>query len=193
MLQLPRVISLGILLAASVMAGCGSANPSIIKAAQVDFKSTEISSSPTTASAIPSRYTCDGKNIPPPVEWGPVPAGTGELVLFILGVTPGSQTRTETISVEWAVAGVNPALHHLSAILPRGAHPGLTSKRKTSYSICPKRGTSEQYLFELYGLPKGDVISPTFDGARVFSELAITKGNTIAIAHGNFAAVYRRT
>ena len=36
-----------------------------------------------TRGMIPSRFTCDGENLSPPIAWGKVPAGTQSLVLIM--------------------------------------------------------------------------------------------------------------
>jgi phosphatidylethanolamine-binding protein (PEBP) family uncharacterized protein len=108
----------------------------------------------TTASSeyeLPSTYTCDGKNSPPTLEWSGVPAGTKELVLFVLGLQPVG----ETLFFNWAVAGLDPSLTEIpTGQLPSGAILGKNGYGKESYSICPAQGQSETYVFALYALPK---------------------------------------
>jgi hypothetical protein len=36
----------------------------------------------TTLEPIPKRYTSEGENISPPLEWSPLPSGTQQLVLI---------------------------------------------------------------------------------------------------------------
>lgn len=194
MRRLPKAIFAAVILNALALAGCGSSNtPTAVNVAKVDFKSVAIHATPTSSGSIPLRYTCDGENTSPPVEWGPVPTRTSQMVLFVLGVTEAPITHSETISVEWALAGINPALHHLDAgQIPHGAYPGVTASGKRSYSICPQRGTGERYIFELYGLPRGAVISPSFSGLSILTTLANTSHGTVVNAHGDFTAVYKR-
>jgi phosphatidylethanolamine-binding protein (PEBP) family uncharacterized protein len=191
---------IGALLSALALAGCGTSSSTSApvqakgEIAPVKFKSAAIDPTTTRAPSIPSLYTCDGKNTPPPLEWGHVPASTGEIVLFVIGLTPVPGTRNVTINVEWAMAGINPALHHLiPGQLPQGAHPGLTANHTRSYSVCPKHGQTKQYVFELYGLPEGDAVPLNFSGLRVLSTLAISSHETIANAHGSFGATYKRS
>jgi phosphatidylethanolamine-binding protein (PEBP) family uncharacterized protein len=173
-----------LLLPALALAGCGTgaSTPTTAKGTgkitQVSFTSHVIDPTPKSVPTIPARYTCDGQNTPPPLEWGPVPAGTGELLLFLLGTTPVPGTNNVSITVEWAMAGINPALHRLiPGQLPQGAHPGLTTNHTRSYSVCPKRGQQKQYVF---------------NGLAILSKLLPSSGQSLANAHGNFGAVYKR-
>jgi phosphatidylethanolamine-binding protein (PEBP) family uncharacterized protein len=175
------------LLCALALAGCGGSSSSNPTLEPIAFKSAAID-----GPALPALYTCDGKDIAPPLEWGTVPTGTGSLVLFVVGVLPEPSTKTYAISVYWAVAGINPALHKLNpGKLPAGAYQGTTSSGKHTYTICPKKGHAEQYQFELYALPAKDKVIPKFSGLPLLTRLADTKV-TPATAHGAFVATYKR-
>ncbi len=192
----PSATSATVLVIALSLAGCGSSNTStkaqVGALASIDFKSVAIKAAPNGVHRIPSAYTCDGTNTAPPLEWGPVPANTGQLVLFVLGVTPGK--RSAKYSVEWALAGINPALHHIDAgQIPLGAFLGRTASGKRGYSICPRRGTNEPYVFELYGVRRGVQVSPNFDGLPILTALAHTGSGSVTSSHGAFIARYKRS
>jgi phosphatidylethanolamine-binding protein (PEBP) family uncharacterized protein len=182
-----KAISATLLLAALALAGCGSSGSSTVSIQNVALTSAAID-----GKEMPARYTCDGRNTPPPLEWGAVPAGTGSLVLFLVGITPEPSTKTYSVSVEWAVAGVNPTLHKLEpGKLPPGAYLGVGSNGKRRYSVCPKKGQLEQYQFELYGLPSGDSVVKKFVGLPLLAKLASRKSSP-ADAHGDLIATYKR-
>jgi phosphatidylethanolamine-binding protein (PEBP) family uncharacterized protein len=174
-----------LLLSTLTLIGCGGSGSGGSTMAQVLFRSSGIA-----GTAIPAKYTCDGKNISPPLEWGAVPASTGELALFILGFTE-TPKHGFRISDEWAVAGVNPKLHKIAAgQLPPGAFTGLVGHNKRRYSLCPKKGQNMKYQFELYGVPGSGVISRKFAGIPVLAAL-VHKGGP-ANAHGAFGFTYTR-
>jgi phosphatidylethanolamine-binding protein (PEBP) family uncharacterized protein len=177
------------LLVALVLAGCGSASPTKVKAVpSIAFNSPAI-----TRGEIPTLYTCDGRDISPPFRWGAAPAGVRSLALFVTGFTPEPATKTYKISVEWAVAGLNPALHGIAAgKLPPGAFLGKAEGKRQRYSICPTKGASVHYQFELYGVPATAAIAPRFPGFTVLTALAGRKSPTRTNAFGGFAAVYKR-
>lgn len=193
MRQRLKTITAGAMLPlALILGGCGSSDPSTPEVAKVTLSSPAIASD----GPIPAAYTCDGKNVSPPLEWGAVPAGTGELALFVLGFTPSpSNPNSYKASVEWAVAGVNPDLHKLAAgALPAGAHLGTNSDKKKGYSICPKKGTTKQYQFELYAVSADVGIASKFVGLSVVAALANPKSSSTpaTLGHGGFAATYKR-
>lgn len=179
------------LLAVLTVAGCGSsvtpsARPPAIT--PIPFKSTALA-----RGTIPARYTCDGKNISPPLEWGNVPSNIKELALLVIGLGPGTSASGYSVSIEWAVAGVNPALHRLAAgRLPAGAHLGTTTQKTNRYSICPRPGKAELYQFALYAVPPSVTIPRAFAGIRALSNLASERAIAPAPARGNFQASYKR-
>lgn len=183
-----RAVALGaVLLSAVALGGCGSGAASGEPDPKIQIKSAGIA-----GTTLPARYTCDGHDTAPPLEWGAVPTTVGELVLLVVGYRPEPATNTTAISVEWAVAGLKPSLHSLvPGRLPAGAYVGKASNGKRHYSICPKKGTVVQYQFELYGVPKAASVSRKFTGIAVLS--ALTGHNSRnAAAHGAFYAIYKR-
>jgi phosphatidylethanolamine-binding protein (PEBP) family uncharacterized protein len=180
-----------VFLVALALAGCGGSAAAPDPAAHVPkipFKSAAIH-----GSSLPTRYTCDGKNTPPPLEWGAVPAGTGSLVLFVTGIVPKPSGSGYTVAVDWAVAGIDPHLHRLDpGRLPAAAAVGVGSNGQRDYSVCPKRGTVEQYQFELYGLPARAGIARQFAGLPVLAALVTRNSSSPTDAYGDFIVTYKR-
>lgn len=177
------------LLAALALAGCGSSSTHTNKEKTVTLKSAAI-----VDKTLPALYTCDGKDISPPLEWGPLPASTREVALFLVGYTPVPSTHYYSVAIDWAVAGLNPALHRLAAgHLPPGAHVGIASDGKRRYSVCPKKGVDVHYQFELYGLPATVKIAPNFAALPIISLLSSRKSSNPVNAHGGFVVFYKRT
>ena len=170
------------------LSACGSDAPTVPPISGIVVKTDAV-----VNRYLQSRYTCDGQNISPPIEWGAVPAGVQQLALFVLAFTPEPATKTYSITVEWAVAGLNPALHRLAAgQLPPGAYLGLANgHNRRGYSICPKKGEPVHYQFELYGEPAAASISHNFAGLAALGALT-GRGPDRAIAHGGVVANYKR-
>jgi phosphatidylethanolamine-binding protein (PEBP) family uncharacterized protein len=182
-------ISAVIWLCALALTGCANSGSSTSTqtVADVAFKSSALD-----RGLIPARFTCDGQDISPPLEWGSVPPSTGSLVLFIVGITPEPSTKSYALSVEWAVAGLKPGLHRLAAgELPRKANVGRNSHGRLHYSICPEKDKDVQYDFELFGLPPSEAVAPDFGGISVYRSL-LASGSSPVNAHGRFSASYER-
>lgn len=183
-----RVTACALPLLALALAGCGSADSGADAPAQI-----EVHSSAIKGTTLPALFTCDGKNIPPPVEWGAVPAGARELVLLVIGLTPAAEAGSYSASVEWAVAGINPALHRLTpGRLPPGAYVGANSADKHQYSICPKPGVSQRYQFQLYSMPPRLRVAREFVGMSVLGTLNRPNASTSATGQGAFVVTYTR-
>jgi len=177
------------LVSALALAGCGSSSSASSEGEPVQFQSAQI----PAGHAIPAVYTCDGQNIPPSFEWGPVPTNTGELALLVVGLKPTAIANKYTVSIEWAVAGINPQIHRIvSGQLPAGAHVGVSTSGKRAYSICPRKGVSESYQFTLYAVPTTVKISPRFTGVTALAALSTPHTTTSAIGSGAFVAHYQR-
>lgn len=155
--------------------------------AQATVANVALSSSavdPATGSALPSAYTCDGKDSPPAFDWHGVPPDAKELALFAMN----SQPVNGKLFFDWAVAGIDPSLEGLEAdTLPKGAVTGRNDFGKTGYSICPAQGHSETYIFALYTLPKRLSAQKGFDPHVLREEILDLSGNA-----GLLAAFYAR-
>lgn len=99
---------------------------------------------------IPIKYTCNGENINPPLEFSEVPAEAKSLVLII--DDPDAPMGTW---VHWVVYNINPdATVVKENSLPDGGVEGMTSFGKPGYGgPCPPSGT-HRYFFKLYALNK---------------------------------------
>jgi phosphatidylethanolamine-binding protein (PEBP) family uncharacterized protein len=187
-----RAIAISSSVALSIAsAGCGSggASTAATKLPAIAFGSPSIIGNRASGKAptIPARYTCDGKDTMPPLGWGAVPPGTAELALFIFKVersVPNSTGGGVAVSVEWAVAGLSPKIHAISAgKLPHGAV--AASKR---YSICPPKGKSGIYIFQISAVSRRFAVRPHFNAVQLFKE---SEGSTVA--SGTFTSTYKRT
>lgn len=97
---------------------------------------------------IPSKYTCDGENINPPLEFVDVPNNTKSLVLIV--DDPDAPSKTW---VHWVVYNINPDVTEVEEnSIPEGGIEGMTDFGKPGYGgPCPPSGT-HRYFFKLYAL-----------------------------------------
>ncbi|MCX6354935.1 MAG: YbhB/YbcL family Raf kinase inhibitor-like protein [Candidatus Aureabacteria bacterium] len=102
---------------------------------------------------IPSRYTCDGADISPPIEWSPAPAGTQSFAL--ISDDPDAPMGTW---VHWVIFNIPKATRSIPEGISKkervedGSVQGVNDFGKTGYGgPCPPGGT-HRYYFTLYAL-----------------------------------------
>ena len=102
---------------------------------------------------IPAKYTCDGKDISPPLQWDAVPEGTKSIALIC--DDPDAPMGT---FVHWVLFNLPAETRELAERLPDdetltdGTRQGTTGFGKTGYGgPCPPSGT-HRYFFKIYAL-----------------------------------------
>ena len=98
---------------------------------------------------IPAKYTCDGEDISPPLQWSEPPAGTQSLALIM--DDPDAPVGTWD---HWLLFNLPASSRSLpeQAGMPAGSAAGKNSWGRTGYGgPCPPRGT-HRYFFKLYAL-----------------------------------------
>src|SRR3989338_10824520 len=98
--------------------------------------------------SMPAIYTCEGRNINPPLRFGNVPSTAVSLALIV--DDPDAPMGTW---VHWTMWNIDPAITEIGEnSVPAGAVQGLTSSNKNAYGgPCPPSGT-HRYFFKLYAL-----------------------------------------
>lgn len=99
---------------------------------------------------IPSKYTCNGENINPPLKFSDLPQGTKSLVLIVDDPDAPSGTF-----VHWVVYNISPISREVKEnSIPDGGEEGITNFGKADYGgPCPPSGV-HRYFFKLYALNK---------------------------------------
>jgi len=107
--------------------------------------------------SYPSKYTCEGQDVSPPLAWEGVPNGTKSLALIIDDPDAPDPKAPKTVWVHWVVYNIPPDTKSLpedagKARLPQGALVGLNDFRKMAYGgPCPPIGR-HRYFHKLYAL-----------------------------------------
>lgn len=143
----------------------------------------------TQGSPIPSKYTCDGQDVSPPLRWGGVPQGARGLAL--ISDDPDAPRGTW---VHWVMYSIPTSVAELPEgvpaedTTPQGARQGVNDSRKVGYSgPCPPRGSPHRYFFKLYALDIELDLSP---GATKQDLLRAMEGHVIA--EGQLIGTYQR-
>lgn len=111
-----------------------------------EYKPLQISSPAFEANRlIPSKYTCEGKDINPPLEIAGIPEKAHSLALIVDDPDPPGKTW-----VHWVVWNI-PITHHIKENSVPGEQ-GLNDFKRTAWGgPCPPSGT-HRYFFKVYAL-----------------------------------------
>ena len=107
--------------------------------------------------AIPSRYTCEGEDVSPPLVWTGVPETARSLVLIIDDPDAPDPNAPKTIWVHWVLYNIPPDVTGLpEGVVPEQLSPGimegLNDWNRTGYGgPCPPIGR-HRYFHKLYAL-----------------------------------------
>ena len=130
--------------------------------------------------SIPSKYTCDGENISPPITLEHIPDGTESLALIVEDPDAPGGTFDH-----WIVWNIPPMQTIWENTIPGTA--GKNSNGKNSYSgPCPPEGT-HRYFFKIFAL---DAFLDIKEGANKKSLERAMENHIVATAE--FVGVYKR-
>jgi len=124
---------------------------------------------------IPARYTCDGEDISPPLQWQTVPEGTRSIALIC--DDPDAPMGTW---VHWVLFNLPAETRALAEnvppdkILADGSKQGTTDFGRVGYGgPCPPSGT-HRYFFKIYALD-----------TEIDSPAGITKSQLLSAMEGH--------
>ncbi len=107
--------------------------------------------------AIPKQYTCEGRDVSPPLSWTGVPQGAKSLVLIVDDPDAPDPAAPRMTWVHWVLYDVPPTATGLpeaatTASLPSGTREGLNDWKRRGYGgPCPPVGR-HRYVHKLYAL-----------------------------------------
>lgn len=128
-----------------------------------------------TSTQIPSKYTCDGQDISPPLMISGVPVGAKSLALMV--DDPDAPRGTWTHWTVWNMPASMAIIHEKT--VPQGAVQGMTSFGKPGYGgPCPPYGI-HRYRFKLFAL---DTMLDLKEDSDVKRLVVAMEGHTLALA-----------
>lgn len=131
---------------------------------------------------IPSRYTCDGQNLSPPLMWNGVPENAKSLVLLV--DDPDVHEPKKAVKATWVLYNIPPDTKGLpegitAEALPPGTLQGENDWHETGYhGPCPPVG-SHRYRHKLFAL---DIVLPDLQRPTEAALEALIPAYTISCA-----------
>lgn len=105
--------------------------------------------------AIPTKYTCEGADVSPPLTWIDLPSGTKSLALIVDDPDAPDPAAPKMTWVHWVLYNLPPTVNGLPecvSALPPGTQQGMNDWRRTGYGgPCPPIGR-HRYFHKLYAL-----------------------------------------
>jgi len=106
---------------------------------------------------IPGRFTCDGQDISPPLDWSGIPPEAKSLALIVDDPDAPDPAAPKMTWVHWVLYNIPVDVHGLeensvAAALPAGTKEGINDWGRKGYGgPCPPIG-KHRYFFKLYAL-----------------------------------------
>ena len=139
---------------------------------------------------IPTKYTCDGNDVSPPLQWTNVPANTKSFAL--IADDPDAPMGTW---VHWVASDLPSGTNTLPEGVEKSqyfisgkAMQGLNDFRRLGYGgPCPPPGKPHRYFFKIYAL---DTVLNLKPGLTKKELLKVTNGHVLA--EGQLMGTYQR-
>lgn len=104
---------------------------------------------------VPSQYTCEGKDVSPPLHWERAPKGTKSFAIIVDDPDAPDPTAPKMTWVHWVVYNIPANINSLPANahnLPPEIHEGLNDWKVSGYrGPCPPIGR-HHYHYKIYAL-----------------------------------------
>lgn len=171
----------------SIALACGPEEPVTVKEAEM-----KISLSSTAfkdGERIPAKYTCEGQDISPPLEWGEPPQGTRAFALIMDDPdAPGG------VFTHWVIFNIGSDNCKLAEAMPTqgqlsgGVLQGKSDFGGTGYGgPCPPPGRPHRYQFTLYALNQ-----PLDLKAGISKKQLLSAMQGHILAQGQLTGIYQR-
>ncbi len=141
---------------------------------------------------IPAIYTCEGKNISPPLAWSGVPKEARSLALIVDDPDAPDPDAPQMTWVHWLLYNMPPEIPGVPEgvsvkSLPAGAKEGVNDWKRTGYGgPCPPRGR-HRYFHKLYAL---DVVLPNLRKPTKTAFTHAMQGHILA--EGGLVGTYKK-
>ena len=176
-----------LMLFSSAMVGC--AGQALVPQEEAEMTLSLSSTAFKEGDKIPVKYTCDGEDISPPLEWGEPPQKTQAFVLIVDDPdAPGG------VFTHWVLFNIPGDVRQLGEGVPAqerlqsGALQGKNDFGRIGYGgPCPPRGPAHRYRFTAYALDKTLDLKPGISKKQLLDGM---KGHVLA--QGQLMGTYQR-
>jgi Raf kinase inhibitor-like YbhB/YbcL family protein len=181
---------LAIYLSVLILIGVGcQSSPAIISKGEPIMSITITSAAFSEGKSIPGKYTCDGEDVSPPLDWLGIPKGAQSLVL----ITDDPDAPVGTW-VHWVIFNMPVSLNRIpegiskSEVIEGIGTQGRNDSHKIGYNgPCPPKGKPHRYFFKLYAL------DATLDLMAGASKIDVEKAmKSHILAQGQLIGTYSR-
>lgn len=139
--------------------------------------------------SIPSKYTCDGENVNPPLSFHDVPQETKSLVLLMEDPDVPHNLRADGMWDHWVVYNIDPTVTAIEEGKTPEGSVGLNTSGGAAYQgACPPNG-QHRYFFKLYAL---DTVLDFDDASKVTKVLVENALEGHVLAKAELIGVYSR-
>ena len=131
--------------------------------------------------SIPTKYTCEGEDVSPPLAWSDAPPGTKSFALIVDDPDAPDPKAPRMVWVHWVLYNLPADATALpeGAAPPAGAKQGRNDFKRVGYGgPCPPVGR-HRYFHKLYAL---DVVLPDLGSATKAQLEQAMKGHVLATA-----------
>jgi Raf kinase inhibitor-like YbhB/YbcL family protein len=133
---------------------------------------------------VPARFTCDGEDVSPELQWASLPDATVSMALIC--EDPDAPSGSFVHWVMWGLPASKGGLGE--GEVPVGTHLGRNNFGGVGYGgPCPPPGEAHHYQFRLYALDR-EISLP--DGASASELRSAMRGTTVGVAE--LVGVYQR-
>jgi len=111
---------------------------------------------------IPAKYTCDGRDMSPSLQWSGAPPGTQSFALICEDpdAPGGTWTHWVLYDLPATVTELPENVRRVEAP-PSGGRQGVNSFKRTGYGgPCPPEGSAHRYYFRVYALDSDLKLKP---------------------------------
>jgi Raf kinase inhibitor-like YbhB/YbcL family protein len=131
-----------------VLVSCKGEEEPLSTEGEIEMSITITSSAFSEGDKIPRLFTCDDKNVSPPLSWSGVPSNSVSLVIIMDDPDAPSGTW-----VHWVLYNLPGELSNLDQGATGKGTDGKNDFNRTGYGgPCPPRGSNHRYLIKVYAL-----------------------------------------